>query len=100
VAHFREDDFERMKKNVMEVLDSNAPRSKQAWSNPKTGSSGFAEIQSQFVASDGATCKRLHVGNKAEGFNAEGTYTMCKQQNGEWKLHLGEFPQDAASKAR
>jgi len=96
LAHFREDDFARMMKNATEVLDADSPGAKQAWSNPKTGSSGFAEVRGGSVPSNGAVCKRLRLANKAEGFTAEGIYVACKQKEGKWKFQRGELPPKAA----
>jgi len=100
LAHFREDDFARMMQNATEVLDSDSPGAKREWSNPKTSSSGFAEVRGGAFAIEGAVCRRLRLANKAEGFTAEGIYVACKQHNGQWKFQRGELPVKAPSATR
>jgi hypothetical protein len=100
VSHFRGDDFDRMKKNASEALDSDSPGAKRAWSNSSTGSSGFAEVRGAPFIVDGATCKHLRLSNNAGGLSSERDYTACKQPNGEWKIEPGKPPQKGAPQAK
>lgn len=86
ISRFNAEDIDLMLKNADEVLEADASDAKREWSNPKTSSSGFAEVRSQFVSTEGRTCKRLRVGNRAQGVPPkEATYTLCKHDDG-WML--------------
>jgi hypothetical protein len=86
-AYFKGDDQQLMMKNVNDVLDSAGPHAKGEWSNPKTGSSGLAEVQSEFTNTDGALCKRLRIVNKAGGREGEAIYPVCKYEGRGWLVH-------------
>jgi hypothetical protein len=89
ISRFDAEDMDLMLKNADEVLSSETANAKREWNNPKTGSSGFAEVREQFVSKDGKSCKRLRVGNKAQGTTAkEATYTLCKHDDA-WMVDSG-----------
>jgi hypothetical protein len=58
----------------------------------QTGSSGFAEVRSEFMAEDGAPCKRLRVANKAGGMESDATYAVCKYEGRGWLLNPDAKP--------
>ena len=92
VSYFKQEDVDLMMKNAREVLDSSSPTAKQAWSNPKTGASGFAEVKGQFTATDGAPCKVLRVGNLFKKVSGEATYTVCKYKDRGWIVNVDAEP--------
>jgi hypothetical protein len=92
VSYFKQEDVDLMMKNAREVLDSSSPTAKQAWSNPKTGASGFAEVKGQFTATDGAPCKELRVGNLYKHVSGEATYTVCKYKDRGWIVNVDAEP--------
>jgi len=79
-------------KNARAVLDSSDPAAKHAWSNPKTGASGFAQLTGQFTASDGAPCKLVRIGNQAKGIQGEAVYTLCKYKDRGWIFNADARP--------
>jgi hypothetical protein len=93
-AYFKGDDQELMKRNAREVLDSPTVPARQEWSNPKTGSSGLAQVRSEFTATDGAPCKRLRIVNRAGGVENDSTYAVCKYEGRGWLLHPDAEPAD------
>jgi hypothetical protein len=97
-AYFKGEDQALMKKNTREVLDAPEARARKEWSNPKTGSSGLAEVRSAFTATDGAPCKRLRIVNRAGGVENDATYAVCKFEGRGWLLHPDAVPADTAPK--
>ena len=92
IAYFKPDDMQLMRQSAMKVLDAAEPNAKESWSNPKTGASGLAEVRSQFTATDGATCKRLRILNKAKGLESDATYTACKYPDRGWVMNTDATP--------
>lgn len=97
-AYFKGDDQALMKNNAREVLDSPEARATKEWDNPKTGSSGLAQVRSAFTATDGARCKRLRIVNRAGGVENDATYAVCKYEGKGWLLHPDAVPADTAHK--
>ncbi len=92
VSYFTSADMEMMRQNALKVLEDSAANAKQNWSNDSTGASGLAQVRSQFKATDGATCKRLRVVNKAKGLESAATYTACKYPGRGWVLNTDATP--------
>jgi len=84
LAYFAQNDNAMMLDNARKVLDATAPHAKSAWSNPKTGSSGEAEVLSQFTTEDGTLCKRLRLVNRAGGLEGSATHTVCHDKQRGW----------------
>jgi hypothetical protein len=87
ISMFQPADVDLMRKNAQEVLDSAQPNAKQAWSNPKTGASGFAQVTGTFTMADGTPCKRLRIFNKAGGLENVGVYPVCKYTGRGWVIN-------------
>jgi hypothetical protein len=92
LSFFQPADVDLMRKNAQQVLDSTQPSAKQAWSNPKTGASGFAQVTGQFTTADGTQCKRLRIFNKAGGVEGEATYPVCKYSDRGWVINADARP--------
>ena len=93
LAYFKPEDHELMYQNARKALDdSSANAAKQTWSNTKSGASGWAQVRSQFKATDGATCKRLRIVNQAKGLKSDATYTVCKTADGDWAVNSDATP--------
>ena len=86
ISYFNEDDKKLMMDNARSVLDAPASDAKSAWSNPKTGSSGEAQVTGQFTSSTGVLCKQLRVVNRARTLNSVATYTLCRDAERGWVL--------------
>lgn len=89
---FQPDDFELMRNNAEQVLESTQPNAKQSWSNPKTGAAGFAQVAGQFKTADGTQCKRLRIFNKAGGLESVATYPVCKYSGRGWVINADAHP--------
>lgn len=100
IAHFTQEDTELMRQSIDVVLESADPKATEEWSNPKTGNSGSASLRSQFVATDGATCKRLVVTNSSpEGKVKNSTrQVLCRYEGRGWVLHPDAVPAASSSK--
>jgi hypothetical protein len=93
ISRFTAEDIDLMMKNADAVLAAESLNAKREWNNPKTGSSGFAEVRSQFVSTEGRLCKRLNVGNRATGAPAkDATYTLCIHDEKGWMLDSNATP--------
>jgi len=92
LAYFKPDDMEMMRQNARKALDDAGGNAKQTWSNAKTGASGWAQVRSGFKSTDGATCKRLRIVNKAKGLQSDATYTLCKSADGDWVVNTDATP--------
>lgn len=92
IARFKGDDYQLMMQNVTAVLESEEPHAKGEWSNPKTKSRGMAQVRAEFIATDGARCKRLRVANEAGGVKGAATYTLCHYAGRGWLLHPDAVP--------
>jgi hypothetical protein len=92
LAYFKGDDYSIMQKNAMATLDSAEDHAKQEWNNPATGSSGLAEVRSEFINTDGVLCKRLRVVNRAGGMESDATYAVCRYEGRGWLMHPDAVP--------
>ena len=92
VAYFQKDDVDLMMKNARAVLDSPDTKAERAWSNERTGASGLARVKGAFTATDGAQCKRFGVVNRVKGVEDEATYTVCRSDQGGWRLKADAVP--------
>jgi hypothetical protein len=92
LSFLQPDDVDLMKKNAMAALDSAKLNTKQSWSNPKTGASGFAQVTGQFTMADGTPCKRLRLFNKAGGMENLATYPVCKYSDRGWVINADAQP--------
>lgn len=92
ISYFKPDDMEMMRQNARKALDDSGANAKQAWSNANTGASGWAQVRSQFKSSDGASCKRLRIVNKAKGLQSDATYTVCKSADSDWVINTDATP--------
>ena len=91
VSYFKQDDVDLMLKNARAVLDADST-ARQGWSNPKSGASGFAQVQGQFTAADGTPCKQLRVENKIRNIESDATYTVCKYPDRGWAINADAQP--------
>jgi surface antigen len=92
LAYFKPDDMEMMHQNARKALDDSSANAKQTWSNASTGASGWAQVRSGFKSTDGASCKRLRIVNKAKGLQSDATYTLCKSAEGDWVVNTDATP--------
>jgi len=92
VAHFNSEDLALMKETANKVLDSPDTNSQQSWSNPRTRSSGMAQVRGEFTAANGTPCRRLRIVNRARGLESDATYTVCKTADRGWIFNADAAP--------
>ena len=92
ISYFTPEDMDLMRTNALKALDADGGTAKQAWSNAKTGASGWAQVREQFTSSDGTPCKRLRIVNKAKGLASDATYTVCKHPERGWAMNADAEP--------
>jgi hypothetical protein len=92
ISYFNEDDKKLMMDNARSVLDSQASAAKSGWSNPKTGSSGEAQVTDQFTSAQGTLCKHLRIVNRTRTLNSDATYTVCRDPQRGWVLSADSKP--------
>lgn len=85
VSSFKEDDMKLLLETVDKVLDTGLASS--SWNNPKTGNSGEITAIGQFTSTDGSSCKRLKVMNKAKASTSTAEYTLCMVPGRGWLLN-------------
>ena len=61
------------------------------WKNPKTGHGGFVRPTSDYVDSNGRTCRRFRTGIAFDDGVASGGGTACMRSDGSWKLLVDEL---------
>ncbi|HVY08228.1 MAG TPA: RT0821/Lpp0805 family surface protein [Burkholderiales bacterium] len=67
------------------ALDSSADGQATSWENPATGARGELLPRASFER-DGRACRELQIENSARGRNNRLVLTVCKQQDGDWKV--------------
>ncbi len=92
LTYFTPADMQMMRQAALKVLDDSAANAQQSWSNDSTGASGMAQVRGEFKATDGATCKRLHIVNKVKGLESSSTYTTCKYPDRGWVVNTDATP--------
>lgn len=92
ISYFNEDDKKLMMDNARGVLDSPANAAQSSWSNPKTGSSGEAQVTDQFTSAQGTLCKHLRVVNRTRTLDSDATYTVCRDPTKGWVLSTASKP--------
>jgi hypothetical protein len=98
ISKFKEEDVKLLMQTADKVLDSADPHATLSWSNPKTGNSGDITTVSQFTSTDGHSCKRLKVLNRAKTTESTAEYILCQVPGRGWLLNpeARPAPADAA----
>jgi surface antigen len=97
LAQFTDQDRKLLNDNALSVLESSQPNAKSSWSNPRTGSSGEAEVRVQFTSTDGFLCKRLRVFNQSRTSHNEVFFTVCRYTDGRWRANPDARPRPPAA---
>lgn len=79
VSSFKEQD--------VKLLDSEDTSASGSWKNPKTGNSGDIAVTGQFTSTDGNSCKRLKVLNRAKTSESTARYILCQVPGRGWLLN-------------
>lgn len=81
---FHGNDMQLMQANTYRALNQVKDGKKASWSNPDTGSFGYA-MPSNTSRVNGRTCRNLKIANTAQKVSGAATYRFCKINN-EWKI--------------
>ena len=92
LKYFSQADMDLMRENARKVLDAPGASARQSWASERSGVSGWAQVRSEFTATDGAPCKRLRVVNRAKGLESDATYTVCKTADRGWIFNADAAP--------
>ena len=95
VSKFKEEDVKLLMETVDKVLASTDPKAALSWSNPKTGNSGNISTVLQFTSTDGHSCKRLRVLNRAKAMENTAEHTVCAVPDRGWLLNPEARPAPA-----
>ncbi len=83
VSKMNREDTTMLVRNYQQALDSLPDGHTNAWTNPKTGSSGTATPLNT-TKEKGMTCRRLELTNNAGGMSGRTEWTFCKTKDG-WR---------------
>jgi len=83
VARMNREDTAMLARNYQQALESLPDGHTNAWTNPKTGSSGTA-TPLKTTKDKGMTCRLLEMTNHAGGMSGRSEWTFCKTKDG-WK---------------
>jgi surface antigen len=72
--------------NANYALNHNADGQTSSWSNPQNKTSGYTTPVKTVQTASGGTCRTYQTGVTANGQNASGTGTACRQPDGTWKV--------------
>jgi 17 kDa common-antigen outer membrane protein len=95
VTYFKKQDMDMLTRTAEKVLESQEANASGSWSNPKTGNSGEITLAGQFTSTEGLTCKRLRVLNRAKVVEGTALHTVCKTPDRGWVLHADARPAPA-----
>jgi surface antigen len=84
IARMNREDTGMLTRNYQQALDSLPDGHTNAWTNPKTGSSGTA-TPLKTTKEKGMTCRLLEITNQAGGLSGRSELTFCKTKDG-WKI--------------
>lgn len=86
ITKFNDEDVRLMRENLQAVADDGKTPSERSWKNPATGHEGSIESLKAFTGHGGLACKKLRVTNIASDLQSRAVYTMCKSNEGDWRL--------------
>ena len=86
-SHFNETDWEILRETARDLLDNGDNGTSRSWSNPDTQNSGTITVINKGQI-DGQVCRRIRFENiaGAKNLSGTGTYFLCKQEDGTWKI--------------
>jgi surface antigen len=88
VMQFRESDWTLVQDTARAVLEEAVDGERRDWRNETTGNRGAIKPILSFDF-EGRPCRRLAFLNEAAtGARGISTHTLCRQDDGEWKLVL------------
>jgi len=84
IAHLNEDDREILRETINQALES-PDGTVLDWSNEKTRSGGRVKVLDT-EETEGMVCRNIRARNQARGRLADGTYRLCKAEDGTWRF--------------
>jgi surface antigen len=95
IAHLNEQDRQILRQTLNELIES-PDGTVMDWSNPDTDSKGRVKVLDTHEDL-GTVCRSLRARNEARGRKADGTYRLCKAEDGSWKFAAPLSASDKAS---
>ena len=86
ISKFDEEDMRLMSESVQAVANDDATPSQRSWKNAASGHEGSIESLKAFTGHGGLACKKLRITNVAGDLRSKAVYTMCKSNEGDWRL--------------
>jgi surface antigen len=85
VRYMDDEDRALLGKAARASLDGSADGQTTSWENPKTGARGELKPVATFEE-QGRRCRDLEVANSAKGRSNRLVLTLCRQDDGDWKV--------------
>ncbi len=85
VRYMTDEDRDILKAAATDVLERGRDGEGKHWENPKTGAHGDLVPLASFER-EGRRCRDLDVANSARGHDNRLTVTLCRQDDGDWKI--------------
>lgn len=84
-SHFTDADLQLFEAAVTDALDHAPDGEVSGWSNPDTGASGRLKPLETYQ-SQGTTCRRLQIANRAGGAKSNVAFHFCRQPDQSWRV--------------
>lgn len=85
IQYMSEEDLAIMKAGIIDTLDRTRDGVSTTWGNRKTGAHGTLTPLESFTK-EAKACRKLQVANSAGGRDNRSVFTLCKVQEGDWKV--------------
>jgi surface antigen len=85
IRYMTDEDRALLQEAAKQALETAADGETRDWSNPKTGAHGELTPRASYKQ-DGVSCRDLEVANSARGRSNRLVLTLCRQDDGEWKI--------------
>ena len=85
IQYMSEQDLTIMKAVIIDTLDRAGDGVSATWKNQSTGAPGTLTPRESFRR-EAKQCRRLEVANSAGGRDNRSVFTLCKLQDGDWKV--------------
>ena len=85
IQYMSEDDLTIMKAGIIDTLNRTGDGVSTTWKNKKTGAHGTLTPIASFRR-EAKECRKLEVANSAGGRDNRSVFTLCKLQDGDWKV--------------
>jgi surface antigen len=85
IRYMTDEDRALLQEAATQALETAADGETRGWNNFKTGAHGEIMPRASFTHG-GLSCRELEVANSAQGRSNRLVLTLCRQEDGEWKI--------------